>query len=86
MKKTFIGGILMFTGALISLAILITAALYVPQITAWRGSKLWYAIFGAEQLGNEVTQGLSLGFPFVLGVILFMLGLVVLILEYFKKE
>ncbi|RAV17747.1 hypothetical protein [Paenibacillus contaminans] len=86
MKKTFIGGILMFTGALISLAILITAALYVPQITAWRGSKLWYAIFGAEQFGNEAAQSLSLGFPFVLGVILFVLGLVVLILEYFKKE
>lgn len=50
MKKVIIGGILLFTGALISLAIILAAALYVPSITAWSGSKLWYAIFGAKQL------------------------------------
>ena len=86
MKKVIIGGILLFTGSLISLAIILAAALYVPSITTWSGSKLWYAIFGAEQYGNEVVQSLSLGFPFIVGVILFVIGLIVLVREYFIKN
>ncbi|MDQ0656032.1 hypothetical protein [Paenibacillus sp. W2I17] len=86
MKKVLIGGILLFTGSLISLAIILAAALYVPSITAWSGSKLWYAIFGAEQYENEVVQSLSLGFPFIVGVILFVIGLIVLVNEYFIKD
>ncbi|SEB92298.1 hypothetical protein [Paenibacillus sp. GP183] len=86
MKKTLIGSILMFTGALISSAIFITAALYVPNITNWQGSRLWYAIFGAKQYGNEVVQSLFLGVPFIVGIILFVLGLIVLVVEYFKKD
>jgi len=85
-KKILIGGILMCNGALISLAVLIAAALYVPNITAWSGTKLWYAIFGAKQYGNEVVQSLSLGFPFVVGTILFILGLIVVVIEYFKID
>jgi hypothetical protein len=85
-KKTLIGGIIMFTGALISLAILIAAVLYVPSITSWQGSQLWYAIFGAKQYGNEVVQSLFLGFPFIVGIILFVLGLIVLVVEYFNKD
>jgi hypothetical protein len=86
MKKVIIGGILLFTGSLITLAIILAAALYVPSITAWSGSKLWYAIFGAKQYGNEVVQSLSLGFPFIVGVILFVIGLIVLVREYFIKN
>ncbi|WP_408891948.1 hypothetical protein [Paenibacillus taichungensis] len=83
MKKVIIGGILLFTGSLISLAIILAAALSVPSLTAWSGSKLWYAIFGAKQYGNEVVQSLFLGFPFIVGVILFVIGLIVLVREYF---
>ena len=86
MKKVIIGGIFMFTGALISLTIILCAALYVPSMNAWSGSKLWYAIFGAEQYGNEVVQSLFLGFPFIMGVILFVLGLIILVSEYFNKN
>ncbi|MEK8130401.1 hypothetical protein WMW72_21060 [Paenibacillus filicis] len=86
MKKTIIGGILTCTGTFISLAILIAAALYVPSITAWRGSKLWFAIFGTDSLGDQVVQSLFLGLPFTVGIVLFVLGLVVLAIEYFKKE
>ncbi|MEK4274546.1 hypothetical protein [Paenibacillus sp. FSL R7-0026] len=86
MKKVLIGGILLFTGSLISLAIILAAALYVPSITAWSGSKLWYAIFGAKQYEDEVVQSLSLGFPFIVGVILFVIGLIVLVNEYFIKD
>lgn len=59
MKRTIIGGILLFTGTLISLAILIVAALYIPNITAWRGSKLWFAIFGANDMGHEESPRLQ---------------------------
>ncbi|MEK4438963.1 hypothetical protein [Paenibacillus sp. FSL K6-2862] len=86
MKKVIIGGILMLTGSLISLGIILAAALYVPSITAWSGSRLWYAIFGTKQYGDEVVQSLSLGFPFSVGVILFIIGLIVLVREYFIKD
>lgn len=62
MKKTIIG-LLMLAGVIITMSIIIAAALYVPSITAWSGSKLWYAIFGAKQYGNEVVQSLFLGVP-----------------------
>jgi len=86
MKRTVIGGIFMFTGALISSVILLAAAVYVPSITSWQGSKLWFAIFGAKSYQNEVIQSLFLGFPFVVGVILFILGLLALVIEYYKKD
>ncbi|MFZ5989307.1 MAG: hypothetical protein ACOYWZ_19605 [Bacillota bacterium] len=41
MKRTVIGGIIMLSGVLITLSIIITAALYAPNITTWSGdSKL----------------------------------------------
>lgn len=87
MKKVIIGGIFMFTGSLISLTVLLAAALYVPNITAWSGTKkLWFAIFGAKQYGNEVVQSLFLGFPFIVGVILFVIGSIILVREYFHKD
>ncbi|NUU74705.1 hypothetical protein [Paenibacillus xylanilyticus] len=86
MKRVIIGGLLLFTGSLISLSIILAAALYAPSITAWSGSKLWYTIFGAERYGDEVVQSLSLGFPFIMGVILFVIGLIVLVREYFIKD
>jgi hypothetical protein len=86
MKRTLIGGAFLLTGSLISLAIIIAAALYMPNITAWSGSKLWFAIFGARDMGNEVVQSLFLGFPFVVGLILFVLGFIVLVVEYIKND
>jgi hypothetical protein len=65
---------------------MLVGALYVRSINSWSGSKLWFAIFGEKQYGHEVEQSLSLGFPFVIGVVLFTLGLVILAVEYFKKE
>jgi hypothetical protein len=86
MKRTIIGGAFLLSGTLISLAIIIAAALYMPNITAWSGSKLWFAIFGSRDMGNEVVQSLFLGFPFIVGLILFLLGFVILSVEYFKNE
>ncbi|NQX61095.1 hypothetical protein [Paenibacillus qinlingensis] len=87
MKRTIIGGVLVLTGAMISLAIFIAAASYVPSIDTWQGSKLWFAIFGVNDFGKEVVvDSLFLGFPFIMGIILFILGLIVLAIEYFRKE
>lgn len=54
MKRIVIGSVLMITGVIITLSLIITATFYVPKITEWRGSKLWFAIFGAKDLGNAV--------------------------------
>jgi hypothetical protein len=87
MKKTIIGGILVLTGTLISLCMITAAALVFPSITSWSGSnKFWFIIFGAKQYGNEVSHSLFLGFPFVVGIILFLIGLIVLGIEYCKKD
>jgi hypothetical protein len=86
MKKTVIGGILMLSGVLTTLSIIITAALYVPSITTWSGSKLWYAIFGSRQYGNEAVQSLFLGVPFQIGIILAIVGLIILGREYFDDK
>lgn len=86
MKKTVIGSVFMLSGIIVTISVIITAALYVPSITAWSGSKLWYAIFGAKQYGNEVVQSLFLGAPFVIGIILAIIGLIMLVVEYCSKE
>ena len=87
MKKTIIGGILVFTGAVISLCIIIAAALVFPSITAWPGTnKFWFIIFGAKQYGNDAFHSLSLGFPFVVGILLFLTGLIILGIEYYNKD
>lgn len=86
MKKTIIGSVLMLSGVLIITGIIIAASLYVPSLTSWSGSKLWFAIFGAKQYGNEAVQSLFLGVPFIVGLILFAAGLIILIKEYFVHE
>lgn len=84
MKRVIIGSIFMLTGLIATLSLIIMAALYVPSITQWRGSKLWYAIFGAKDLGY--TQSLSVGVPFVVGLILLLAGIIILSIEYFSKD
>jgi hypothetical protein len=84
-KKTLIGGIFMISGVLTTASVLITAGLFVPTITRWSGSKLWHAIFGAKQYGSQPVQSLFLGFPFIIGVALAVLGFIILAREYFDK-
>lgn len=87
MKKAIIGSTLLLTGVLITMGIILTAGLYVPYITSWSGnSKLWFAILGAKQYGSDVVQSLFLGGPFVIGVILSIIGFIILALEYFNKR
>ncbi|WP_216663164.1 hypothetical protein, partial [Bacillus haikouensis] len=65
--------------------IILSGTIYATHMTAWSGkSKLWHAIFGAKQYGDEVVQSLFLGFPFMLGVFFTLLGLIILVIEYYK--
>jgi len=75
----------MLSGVSTTLSLIIAAAIYVPSITAWSGSKLWFAIFGAKQYGNEVVQSLFLGVPFVIGLVLTVIGLIILLKEYLSN-
>lgn len=85
MKRTIIGGFIMVGGLLVTLTIILSGTIYATHITAWSGkSKLWHAIFGAKQYGDEVVQSLFLGIPFILGVFFTLLGLVILGIEYYK--
>jgi hypothetical protein len=84
-KRTIIGGFIMLSGLLVTLTIILSGTIYATHMTAWSGkSKLWHAIFGTEQYGDEVVQSLFLGFPFMLGVFFTLLGLIILVIEYYK--
>lgn len=88
MKRTIIGGFMMIGGLLLTSFIIVSGSLYATSITEWSGkSKLWYVIFGVKQFpdGNEVIDSLFLSFPFIAGIILAMLGLLILGFEYYKS-
>lgn len=85
MKRTIIGGIIMLSGVLTTLSIIIAAAIFAQSVTSWSGAKLWFAIFGARQYGNEVVESMFLGLPFGIGVLLTAIGLIILGKEYFTK-
>ncbi len=87
MKRTLIGGVIMLSGILVTISIIISAAVYTPYITSWPGnSKFWFAIFGAKKYGNKIVQSLFLGWPFVIGIVLVVIGLLILIKEYFTPD
>ena len=81
MKRAVIGGFIMMGGLFTTLTIMLVATTYFPSMNSWTGSKLWFVIFG-EKMG----AGLSLGFPFVVGLLFTILGLVILVMEYFDKS
>ncbi|MEH7388301.1 hypothetical protein V7147_23310 [Bacillus sp. JJ1521] len=85
MKRTIIGGFLMLGGLLVTLIIILSGSIYATSITAWSGdSKLWYAIFGEKLYDDEPIQSLFLGFPFIVGLLLTVIGLGILGNEYYK--
>jgi hypothetical protein len=76
MKQIVIGGFIMLAGLFITFMIILAATIYMPTINSWNGSKLSYAIF----------ESLSLGFPFVIGILLSILGFLILIFTYFNTS
>ncbi|MER2261273.1 MAG: hypothetical protein ABS934_04610 [Psychrobacillus sp.] len=79
MKRTVIGGFIMMGGLFTTLTIILVAMMHFPSINSWTGSKLWFVIFGND-------AGLSLGFPFLVGLLFTILGLAILVMEYFDKS
>ncbi|MDO3410850.1 hypothetical protein QWJ34_13845 [Saccharibacillus sp. CPCC 101409] len=86
MKKTVIGGVLTLAGAWLTGCIFVAAALFVPNMSTWQGTRLWYAIYGSGTYESVIKQSMALGVPFTAGVLMFALGLVVLGIEYFRPE
>lgn len=85
MKRIVIGGFIMLGGLFVTLTIIISGAIYATSMTEWSGkSKLWYAIFGAKEYGDEVVDALFLGFPFIVGGLLTITGLAILGYEYYQ--
>jgi hypothetical protein len=78
MKKTITGSVFMLSGVILFIGIIITGAINFPSVTQWEGNlsaRLWVSI-----------TNLSLRIPFILGVIFVIIGLVMLIVEYFNRN
>ncbi|MCQ4087059.1 hypothetical protein [Saccharibacillus sp. JS10] len=86
MKKIAIGGILTLAGTWIVGCIFVAAALYVPNMSSWEGTRVWYAIFGGGTYESDLKQSMALGLPFVVGLIMVVGGLVILMIELFRSE
>ena len=86
MKRTIIGCTIASCGVIIVSSIFIAAAIFAPSITSWSGSKLWFAIFGSRQFGNEVVQSLFLSIPFIIGSLMVAAGLLMSVVEYVKGD
>ncbi|GIO35460.1 hypothetical protein J41TS12_03210 [Paenibacillus antibioticophila] len=82
MKRTAIGITFLTIGTFICLSIINLAYKLLPIMSVWRGHKLWFAIFGANDISN--ADSLFLGIPFTIGSILFILGVVILSCELFN--
>ena len=89
MKKTVIGIAMLISGIILNSFLILSAMQYLPHMTAWSSSypsKLFFLIFAGQSRFNDGVDGLGLGIPFVLGVVFVILGLIILAIEYLKKE
>lgn len=77
MKRALIGGFLTLTGSIWALAALLTGGAYVEQVTSW-----WTP---PGRYGTALMESGMMA-PLVIGGVLFLLGLVIMGVEYFKKE
>ncbi|WP_044022198.1 hypothetical protein [Bacillus sp. SG-1] len=84
MQRTIIGGFFFLGGLIFAGSIIIAGSVFATSITSWSGdSKLWFAIFGDKQYGDEVVQSLFLGFPFILSILIALIGAAMLGYEYY---
>jgi hypothetical protein len=89
MKKTVIGAVILFAGVLQTIGIIISAAIYMPNLTAWSTaypSKLLFLILAGKSRFSDGADGFGLGLLFILGIIMILLGLGILINEYIRKD
>lgn len=85
MKRTIIGGIFALCGAIIDTGVLMSAAFYATTLSAWSGSKAWYAIFGGKIYENQADLSLRYGVPFAIGAVLLIAGIAMLIAELLRS-
>jgi len=89
MKKTIIGIALLASGIATNLFLISSALQYLPNLKAWSTtypSKLFFLIFAGQSRFNDGADGLALGLFFIFGVALIVLGIIILAVEYFKKD
>ncbi|NGZ75657.1 hypothetical protein [Saccharibacillus alkalitolerans] len=86
MKKVIIGSVLTLAGTWITGCIFVAAALFVPNLSSWEGTRVWYAIFGSGPYEADLKQSMALGLPFAVGVLMFAFGIVILAVEFFRPE
>lgn len=89
MRKAIIGIVLLTSGILTDLFLISSALQYLPHITAWSTSypsKLFFLIFAGQSKFSDGADGLGLGLFFAFGIALIVLGLIILTIEYFKKD
>lgn len=89
MKKLLIAITLSVMGIIETIGVMLCAAVCLPSTTAWNTSypsKLFFLIFAGQSPYGDAANGLGLGIFFVFGVILTIGGLVLMGIEYFKKE
>ncbi|GGN91121.1 hypothetical protein [Saccharibacillus kuerlensis] len=86
MRKTLIGCVLTLVGAWMIGCIFIAAAIFVPNMSTWEGTRIWYAIFGDGPYEADLQQSMALGLPFAVGILILVIGLLILAVEYFRTE
>ncbi len=86
MKKIVIGSVLTLAGTWIVGFIFVAAVLFVPNMSSWDGTRVWYAIFGGGPYEADLKQSMALGLPFAIGVLMFAAGIVILAIEFFRPE
>lgn len=77
MKRAMIGGFLTLIGTIWCLAALLTAGVNVENVDSWHTPP---GRFGTALLETGMMA------PFVLAVLLLLIGLVILGIEYFRKD
>jgi len=89
MKRTVIGIALLISGIMTTSLLVLSAMQYLPHLGAWSRSypsRLFFLIFEGQSRFGDTADGLALGVPFVFGIVLIVLGLIILAVEYFKKD
>ena len=89
MKKVVIGIALLINGIILNSFLIQTAMQYLPHMTAWSTSypsKLFFLIFAGMSKFTDGADGLGLAVPFIFGTIMAIMGFIILIVEYFKKD
>lgn len=88
-KSFFTGLVLLFLGTLTDLVVIVAAAINLPSINAWSTSypsKLWFLIVSGMSQYNDGADGLGLGWVFVLGIVAIIVGILLLILDSFRRK